>query len=53
MNAAIIKRGNRYAVRLDLGRGPNGKRTFKYHSGYPTKRAAQQARTELRGALDR
>ncbi len=52
MNAAIIKRGNRYAVRLDLGRGPDGKRTFKYHSGYPTKRAAQQARTELLGALD-
>jgi integrase len=53
VNAAIIKRGNRYAVRLDLGRGPDGKRTFRYHSGYPTKRAAQQARTELLGALDR
>jgi integrase len=53
VNAAIIKRGNRYAVRLDLGRGPDGKRTFKYHSGYATKRAAQQARTELLGALDR
>jgi integrase len=53
VNAAIIKRGSRYAVRLDLGRGPDGKRTFKYHSGYPTKRAAQQARTELLGAVDR
>jgi integrase len=53
VNAAIIKRGNRYAVRLDLGRGPNGKRIFKYHSGYATKRAAQQARTELLGALER
>jgi integrase len=53
VNAAIIKRGNRYAVRLDLGRGPAGKRIFKYHSGYPTKRAAQQARTELLGALER
>jgi integrase len=53
VNAAIIKRGNRYAVRLDLGRGPDGKRIFKYHSGYATKRAAQQARTELLGALDR
>lgn len=53
MNAAIIKRGNRYAVRLDLGRGPDGKRIFKYHSGYATKRAAQQARTELLSALDR
>jgi integrase len=53
VNAAIIKRGNRYAVRLDLGRGPDGKRVFNYHSGYGTKRAAQQARTELLGALDR
>jgi integrase len=53
VNAAIIKRGNRYAVRLDLGRGPDGKRIFKYHSGYGTKRAAQQARTELLGALER
>ena len=53
MNAAIIKRGNRYAVRLDLGRGPDGKRVFRYHSGYATKRAAQQARTELLGALER
>jgi len=25
VNAAIIKRGNRYVVRLDLGRGPDGK----------------------------
>jgi integrase len=52
VNAAIIKRGKRYAVRLDLGRGPDGKRTFKYHSGYATRRAAQQARTELLGALE-
>jgi integrase len=53
MNAAIIKRGHRYAVRLDLGRGPDGKRIYRYHSGYPTRRAAQHARTELLGALDR
>jgi integrase len=52
VNAAIIKRGNRFAVRLDLGRDPDGKRIFKYHSGYATKRAAQQARIELLGALD-
>ena len=53
MNAAIIKRGRRYAVRHDLGRGPDGRRIYKYHSGYPTRKAAQQARTELLGALDR
>jgi hypothetical protein len=33
VNAAIIKRGNRYSVRLDLGRDSDGKRIFKYHSG--------------------
>jgi integrase len=53
VNAAIIRRGSRYVVRLDLGRGPDGKRIYKYHSGYQTKRAAQQARTELLGALER
>jgi Arm DNA-binding domain len=53
VNAAIIKRGTRYVVRLDLGRGPDGKRIYKYHSGYRTKRAAQQARTDLLGALER
>ena len=53
MNAAVLKRGRRYAVRLDLGRGPDGRRIYKYHSGYLTKKAAQQARTELLGALDR
>jgi integrase len=53
VNAAIIKRGNRYAVRLCLGPGPDGKRVYRWHSGYATKRAAQQARTELLGALDR
>jgi len=47
-----MKRGHRYAVRLDLGRSPDGKRIFKWHSGYATKRAAQQARTELLGALE-
>jgi hypothetical protein len=41
VNAAIIKCGTRYVVRLDLGRGPDGKRIYKYHSGYRTKRAAQ------------
>ena len=32
---------------------PNGKRIYKWHSGYPTKRDAQQARTQLLGALER
>jgi hypothetical protein len=53
MNAAVLKRGRRYVVRLDLGCGPDGQRIYKYHSGYLTKKAAQQARTELLGALDR
>jgi integrase len=53
VNAAIIKRGKRYAVRLCLGRGPDGKRIYRWHSGYATKRDAQQARAELLGAVDR
>jgi hypothetical protein len=40
MDAAVIKRGRRYVIRLDLGRGPDGKRIYKYHSGYPTRKAA-------------
>jgi integrase len=49
----VVKRGNRYSVVLDLGRGPDGKRIRKWHSGYPTKKAAQAAKVELLAALGR
>ena len=47
----IIKRGNGYSVVLDLGRGPDGRRVRKWHSGYKTKKEAEQARVELLGKL--
>jgi integrase len=37
---------------LDLGRGPDGKRIRKWHSGYPNRRAAERARVELLARLD-
>jgi hypothetical protein len=39
-------------VALDLGRGPDGKRIRKWHSGYRTKRLAEVARVELLASLD-
>jgi integrase len=49
----IFKRGNRYSVVLDLGKGPDGKRIRKWHSGFRTKKEAQQAQIELLAALGR
>jgi len=48
----VIKRGNTYSVVLDLGRDPDGKRARRWHSGYRTKKAAEQARTKLLADLD-
>ena len=48
----VIRRGNGYSVVLDLGRGPDGKRIRKWHSGYPSRRAAERARVELLTRLD-
>jgi integrase len=49
---SIIKRGATYSVVLDLGRGPDGKRVRRWHSGYRTKRDAERARTELLAQVD-
>jgi hypothetical protein len=43
----VIKRGSGYSVVLDLGKGPDGKRIRKWHSGYRTKKDAERARVEL------
>jgi integrase len=43
----VIKRGSTYSVVLDLGRGPDGRRVRKWHSGYRTKKDAERARVEL------
>ncbi len=48
MKGTVIRRGpGRYSVVLDLGRGPDGKRIRKWHSGYATKKAAEAAQIEL------
>ena len=52
MRGSIIKRGSSYSVVLDLGRGPDGKRIRKWHSGFATKRDAERARVELLGRID-
>jgi integrase len=51
MRGTVIKRGSGYSVILDLGRGPDGKRIRKWHSGYRTKRDAEGARVELLSRL--
>jgi Arm DNA-binding domain/Phage integrase, N-terminal SAM-like domain len=52
MRGTVIKRGNGYSVVLDLGRGPDGKRVRKWHSGYRTKKLAEAAQAELVAKLD-
>jgi integrase len=48
VRGTVIKRGpGRYSVVLDLGRGPDGKRLRRWHSGYTTKKAAEAVRVEL------
>jgi integrase len=52
VRGSIIKRGTTYSVVLDLGRGPDGRRVRRWHSGYRTKRDAERARTELLARVD-
>jgi hypothetical protein len=47
MKGTVIKRGSRWSVVIDLGRDVDGKRIRKWHSGYRTKREAEQARIEI------
>lgn len=53
MRGAVIKRGSKWAVVVDLGRDPSGKRIRKWHSGYPTKKAAETARVDILAGLQR
>jgi integrase len=52
VRGTIIKRGTTYSVVLDLGRGPDGRRIRRWHSGYRTKRDAERARVELLARVD-
>lgn len=48
MRGSIVKRGKGYSVVVELDRDPvSGKRRQKWHSGYRTKRAAEDALSEL------
>jgi len=53
MRGTVIRRGTAYSVVLDLGKGADGKRIRKWHSGYRTKKEAERARVELLGQVDR
>jgi integrase len=52
VRGTVIKRGTRYSVVLDLGRGPDGKRIRKWHSGFKTKKEAERAQIDLLARLD-
>lgn len=51
MKGTVIKRGATWSVVVDAGTDPNGKRLRKWHSGFATKREAEQARVEILGRL--
>jgi integrase len=51
VRGTVIKRGSSYSVVFDLGRGPDGKRIRKWHSGYRTKKLAENAQAELAAKL--
>jgi integrase len=53
VRGTVIKRGQSWAVVVEVGRDPNtGKRVRKWHSGYRTKRDAERARIEILSRLD-
>jgi hypothetical protein len=52
MRGSIVKRGKGYAVVVELDRDPlTGKRRQKWHSGYRTKKLAEDALSELVGGV--
>jgi integrase len=52
MRGSVVKRSAGYSVVVELERDPvTGKRRQKWHSGYPTKRAAERALAEMVAAV--
>lgn len=51
MRGHIRKRGSTWAVVVDVGRDEDGRRQQKWHSGFRTKREANEALTEILGQL--
>lgn len=53
MRGSVVKRGKTYSVVVDLGRDPEtGERRRAWHSGYRTKKDAEQARTLILHQID-
>jgi integrase len=54
MRGSVVKKGDRYYVKIELDADPaTGRRRQKWHSGYRTKREAERARIDLLSRLDR
>jgi integrase len=53
MRGTVIKRGTKYVVVVDQGRGADGKRRRHWHSGFGTKRQAESARVDILGRMQR
>jgi len=54
MRGSVVKKGNRYFVKIELDPNPEtGKRRQKWHSGFRTKREAEKARIDLLSKFDR
>ena len=53
MKGTVIKRGQSWSVVVDAGRDEDGKRLRKWHSGYATKKAAEEARIVILSSLQR
>ncbi len=51
MRGHIRRRGNKWAVIVDVGLDQNGRRKQRWHSGFDTKRDASRALTEILGRL--
>lgn len=51
MKGTVVKRGDKWAVVVDVGRDPSGKRIRKWHSGFDRKKDAEAARVEILSKL--
>ena len=54
MRGSVVRRGDRYYVKIELDPDPRtGRRRQKWHAGYRTKREAERARVDLLSKFDR
>ncbi|MCU1450389.1 MAG: site-specific integrase [Acidimicrobiales bacterium] len=47
MRGSVIKRGKRWSIVVDVGRDEKGRRKQKWHSGYATRKAAEDALPDI------